>query len=257
MKPHSHRSVARHLAICAVGACALVPHLSAAQSITCASRSGVGNYDAAVISSVTGQVEIFYGMSTGNLIRMYGDPRAPASLTAQGLGGEIASEPSAVSWGSGHSAVFVRGTNAELWYLQWDNGSATGWTSLGGQIVWNPSAVSESPGQIAAFFRGTNQALWYKEFSGGTWSGFQTLGGVLTSSPVAVSWGPGHVAVFTRGQANDLWYRQRLNGTWGPWVGLGGSFGVDPAVVSRGAGLIDVFVRSGNAVQKISYNGSS
>lgn len=215
-------------------------------------------YDAAVVSSISGRVDVFYRSTQGALIRLWGDARVPG-LTYENLAGVVTSEPSAVSWGAEHSAAFVRGGDRALWYLQWDNGSATGWQSLGGDITWNPFALSTQPGQLIAFYRGTNKQLWYRELNAGTgtWSPHQSLGGVLTSSPVAVSWGPGHLAVFTRGQANDLWYRERIGSTWGPWTGLGGYFTGDPIVVSRGYGLMDLFARTGASISKISYNGSA
>jgi hypothetical protein len=158
-----------------------------------------------------------------------------------------------------HVATFLRGSNGELWYLQWDNGAFTNWTSLGGQVTWNPSVVATGPGRMTVFYRGTNRELYYLDYANGSWSGHQSLSGVLTSSPVAVSWGPGHVAVFKRGQGNEVWYRQRIGTTWSEWQSLGGNFaGVDPAVASRGSGLIDVFMKGhDNQYYVRSYNGSA
>lgn len=247
----------RSIPLALIAGIALLPRIGAAQTCSILSTY-ISNLDTGLTSSVSGQVDIFYVNPSENLVRTHGDPRNLSTFIGENLGGVARSEPAAVSWGAGHSAVFVRGSNGALWYLQWDNGSATGWTSLGGQITWNPYAVSMGPGHIIAFYRGTNKELWYREYSGGAWGPHTSLGGVLTSSPIAVSWGPGHMAVFTRGQANDLWYRERIGSTWGAWRGLGGSFAVDPVVVSRGAGLLDVFVRwSDSRITKLTYNGTS
>ena len=232
---------------------------SMAANVCATNIASASALDAGVASSVDGQFHMFYVLnSAGNLARRYGDPANPNGLTFENLLGVAASEPSATSWGSGHVATVVRGGNGALWYLQWDNGSATGWQTLGGTVTWNPLLIATATGQMTAFYRGANKQLYYVDYSGGSWSGHTSLQGVLTSSPVAASWGAGHLAVFTRGQANDLWYRQRTGGTWGPWAGLGGNFSVDPVVVSRGSGLLDVFVRApNNTISYISYNGSS
>ncbi|MBM0105934.1 hypothetical protein JM946_14475 [Steroidobacter sp. S1-65] len=230
---------------------------TASVAAVCASNAASSNTDAAVAYSADGQVHIFHSLTNGNLVRRFGNPGNPAGLNVENLGGVAGSEPSAASWGPGHVATFLRGSNGALWYLQWDNGSYSNWQSLGGTVTWNPSVVATAPGQMTVFYRGANQQLYYLDYNGG-WSGHQGLAGVLTSSPVAVSWGPGHVAVFTRGQANDIWFRQRINGVWGPWETLGGNFaGPDPAVASRGPGLIDVFMKGNdNQYYVRSYNGA-
>lgn len=246
----------RYLSLLATAALSMSS--TASLAATCASGLAANGADAGLAYSADGQVHVFYGLGNGNLVRQYGNPANPGGLSVENLGGVVGSEPSATSWGSGHVATFLRGSNGALWYLQWDNGSYTGWQSLGGQVTWNPSAVAAAPGQMTVFYRGANKQLYYLDYNG-SWSGHQGLAGVLTSSPVAVSWGPGHVAVFTRGQANDVWFRQRIAGAWGPWETLGGNFaGVDPAVASRGAGLIDVFMKgSDNQYYVRSYNGFS
>jgi hypothetical protein len=217
---------------------------TASVAAVCASNVTASGLDAGVAYSADGQVHIFYALTNGALVRRYGNPFSPQGLGWQDLGGVAGSEPSATSWGAGHVATFVRGSNGALYYLMWDtNNAGTGWQSLGGQVTWNPFGIATAPGQMTVFYRGANRQLYYLDYNSGSWSAHQSLSGVLTSSPVAASWGPGHVAVFTRGQANDLWYRERNGSTWGSWIGLGGSFSVDPVAVSRGPGLLDVFVR--------------
>lgn len=217
----------------------------------------IANIDVGITSEANGPVDIFSVAPNETLGRLQVNPSDLSVISGSNLGGVARSEPAAVSWGAGHSAVFVRGSDGALWYLQWDNGTNTGWTSLGGQITWNPHVVSMGTGHLIVFYRGTNNQLWYREYTNGVWGPHTSLGGVLTSSPIGISWGPGHVAVFTRGQAQDLWYRQRTGSTWGPWVGLQQIFQVDPVVVSRGPGLMDVFVRGLSNVAWISYSGGA
>lgn len=244
------------------GLLAILPQALPAQSSSCGSYTRSNNFDHAVASTPGGQINVFFGTSSNSMGRLYGDPRSPNTLSFEDWGGQLGSEPSATSWGPGHIAVFVRGTNAELWYLQNDNGASSGWQSLGGIVEWNPYVVSEEPGNLIAFYRGRDTQTWYREFKNGVWTSHISLGGIATSSPIAVSWGPGHVAVFARGQARDLYYRQRTGGTWTAWTGLGGSIGIgttvpDPVVVSRGAGLMDVFANQNGRIYQISYNGGS
>ncbi len=228
---------------------------TASMAAVCASGVTAAGADAGLAYSADGQVHIFYALTNGNLARRFGNPLSPNDLTFENLGGIAGSEPSATSWGPGHVATFLRGSNGELYYLQWNNGSTTGWQSLGGQVIGNPSGVATNAGNISVFYRGTDQQLYNVEYSLDTWGEHQSLNGSLTSNPVAVSWGPSHVAVFTRGQQNDLWYRDRTRWTWGPWIGLGGNFSVDPVVVSRGPGLLDVFVRGDdNTIYYKAYN---
>jgi hypothetical protein len=215
----------------------------------------ISNIDVGITSTGDGAIDVYYVNPSENLVRTTVDPRSLAVIGGVNLGGVARSEPSAISWGPGHSAVFVRGSDGALWYLQRNNGVESGWLSLGGQITWNPGAVALGPNHMMVFYRGTNRQLWYREYLNGTWGPHTSLSGVLTSSPIAVSWGDSHVAVFTRGQANDLWYRERNSGSWGAWVGLGGNFATDPVAVARGVGVMDVFVRSGALTLRAGFSG--
>lgn len=232
-----------------------------AENQTCANNLSSSNQANATLTSMSGgQLDLQYVADLqGSLIRRYGSPQQLNSMTADNMGAAVStSTPAVASWGTGHAATFIRGTDGALWYRQNDNGSITDWQYLGGATTWNPSAVSTGPGHLIAFVRGTDKALWFREYINGAWTPFASVGGSLNSDPKAVSWGPGHVAVFVRGQAKDLWYRERNGSVWGPWIALGGSFNIDPQPVVRGPGLIDVFVQWTNAtIARISFNGSA
>ena len=62
------------------------------------------------------------------------------------------SEPGAVPWGAGHSAVFVRGGDDALYFMQFENGVASGWQNLDGVVTWNPtrSRPARVDGETAA-----------------------------------------------------------------------------------------------------------
>ncbi|MFE5569846.1 MULTISPECIES: hypothetical protein [Amycolatopsis] len=252
------RALRKLSAMVAVVAATMLCPAMASAAVGCAELSRGGNIDPGLASMPNGPLDIFQVSSSGNVFRTQVDPRTNGVITAQNLGGVSRSEPGAVSWGPGHSAVFVRGADDALYFMQFENGVASGWQNLGGVITWNPHAVSAGPGHLIVFYRGSNKQLWYREYVNGVWGPHTSLGGVLTSSPIGVSSRPGHVAVVTRGQANDLYYLERVGAGWSNWVGLGGRFAVDPIAVSRGPGLVDVFVRTTNSrVAGISYNGSS
>lgn len=235
----------------------LVP-TTATAATSCADVVRGDNKDPGLAAMANGEVDIYTTTFSGSVSRTQVNPATSAVTSQQDLGGFSRSEPSAVSWGAGHSAVAVRGGDEALYVMQFENGVSQGWVNLGGRLTWNPDVVSTGPRQLIVFYRGTNKQLYYVEYANGVWGPHTSLGGVLTSSPIAVSSGPGHVAVVTRGQANDLYYLERNGSTWGSWVGLGGRFAVDPIAVSRGPGLVDVFVRGTNSrVSGISYNGAS
>ncbi len=66
----------------------------------------------------------------------------------QGLGGELASAPSAASRSADTLDVFARGTDNALWQRSFANGAWSGWHSLGGAIMSAPAAVSWGPGRL-------------------------------------------------------------------------------------------------------------
>lgn len=86
----------------------------------------ISNTDVGITSEANGPVDIFYVAPNENLIRLQVNPSNLSQIGGGNLGGVARSEPAAVSWGPGHSAVFVKGSDGALWYLQWDNGAATG-----------------------------------------------------------------------------------------------------------------------------------
>lgn len=251
---HRLTDLARRTRCATLGALAglglVVPAISSAQTITAETLTPhTSTVDAAVVNSVTGRVDIF-GRSPSQTLQHWWGPSngSVSSLSFEDLGGVLTSEPSAASWGAGHVAVFMRGSNGELWYLQWDNGSATGWLSLGGAITWNPDVVSRGPGHLVVFARWTDRTIRYREYSGGAWGPWVNLSGVATADPMAVSTDPGHMGVCKRGQADDLWCRHWTSSAgWGAWQGFGGKLYNDPVLVSRAPGVVDAFVKGGNS----------
>jgi hypothetical protein len=82
----------------------------------------------------------------------------------ESLGGELVSDPVAVSLGNNEIHVFYRGTDKGLWHKaficdQWQDEE-----SLGGELVSDPVAVSLGNNEIHVFYRGTDKGLWHKAF---------------------------------------------------------------------------------------------
>jgi chitodextrinase len=174
------------------------------------------------------------------------------------LGGVLTSAPSAASWASDHTYVFVRGTDNGLWYKTWSGTSWGNWTPLGGVLSSDPSVVSWGANRIDVFVRGSDNQLWHRWYENGVWYLWEPLGGVLTSAPGASSWGPNHLDIFVRGTDNALWQKTWNGSTWSNWQPLGGILTSNPSAVSSTANQIDVFVRgTDNGLWQKTWNGSS
>lgn len=157
------------------------------------------------------------------------------------LGGQLTSQPNAVSSGPNRIDVVARGLDGAVWHRWWDGTSWQGWASLGGSCQGAPAICSWGNGRLDVFTVGLDSHVWHKWFEGG-WSGWQDLGGALAPKVSAVSWGPGRIDVFGRGadlSMQHLWY---AGGVWG-WENLGGSWSTAPAVSSWGVDRLDTFVR--------------
>ena len=96
----------------------------------------------------------------------------------ESLGGILTSSPAAASSTSGKIDVFVRGTDAGLWQVEYSNNGWLSWTSLGGIIYpgTGPAVSSWGSGRLDVFVGGTDLALWHKYWQNG-WSGWESLGG--------------------------------------------------------------------------------
>ena len=152
----------------------------------------------------------------------------------EGLGGQITSKPSAVSWGPNRIDVVARGLDSAVWHRWWDGTAWRGWESLGGLIHGAPAICSWASGRLDIFGVGLNHHLFHKWYQGG-WSGWEDLGGVLSSEPAAVSWGPNRIDVFARGMDQAMWHLWWDGVGWHGWESLGGglSSGSRGVVVER------------------------
>lgn len=173
--------------------------------------------------------------------------------------GVLASSPGVAEMpGSGRSAVFVVGTDGNVYWTHRDSPSSgwTAWTSRGAPppgITGAPAAVARGGNQLDLFVRGADDQLWQQHSpdGGSTWTGWflPVPDGVLASDPAVVSWGPERVDVFVLGTDGQLWQRFYDHGWNDSWLPRGRPFaGIQgrPAVSSWGVNRIDIFVRGGD-----------
>ncbi len=147
--------------------------------------------------------------------------------------------------------LFVRGSDAALWYKYWTGTTWTAATSLGGVLASAPAVTSSGSGAMSVFVQGTDTALWWQSTTnnGTTWSGWQYLGGVLASAPAVTSSGSGAMSVFVKGTDSALWWQNTTNNgaTWSGWKSLGGVLASAPAVTSSSNGAMTVFVQGSDS----------
>ncbi|HZC27285.1 MAG TPA: hypothetical protein VE287_09675, partial [Actinopolymorphaceae bacterium] len=174
------------------------------------------------------------------------------------LGGDLASQPAAVSWAPGRMDVFARGTDNALWHRAYKTGGWLPWESLGGVLTSAPAAASQASGQLDVFVRNVDNGVSHKSFQSSTgWSAWERLGGIITSSPAATSWASGRLDIFVRNVDNTLSHKAfRSTVGWGSWERVGGTTTLtsQPAAASPGSGLLDIVARdAGNTMRLLRF----
>ena len=157
------------------------------------------------------------------------------------LGGQITSDPVAVTDGANVS-VIVRGLGDSVWYGRLTNGTAwTGWRYLGGQITSDIGATVDGAGIELVRSRprqcrsGAGASRRATRGPAGNTSAAQII-----SDPVAVTDGSA-VEVFALGLGGGLWHgRLTSTNTWSGWHFLGGILTSDVGATLAGGG-VDVF----------------
>ncbi len=239
------RSSARLLALPLCAALAalgvqLVPATATAAPLPLAT-SELGS--AAVTSFSAGRTDLFTRSSGGDLIQQI---RQPGGSWTRGLnlGGDLASQPAAVSWAPGRMDVFARFTDDALWHRAYMAGGWLAWEKIGGVLSSAPAVASWAPGRLDVFVRNIDNGLSHKAFVNGQWSAWVRRGGVLTSSPTATSWAADRIDVFARNVDNTLSHIAFQSGTWSAWHALAGAtLTSQPAAASPGNRQLDVVVR--------------
>jgi hypothetical protein len=130
-----------------------------------------------------------------------------------GLGGPIASSPSAVSAGPGTLTVVARMPNNHVGVWSW-SGTAWSFQELAGEIQGDPGIAAPNYGAVSVFAQGLDGNLWEDSTPGAGWTGWQQITTTpIKSSPSAAGQigGPHHgeidvVARSANNQVGVWWY---------------------------------------------------
>ena len=180
------------------------------------------------------------------------------------LGGNITSEPAAISRTSNTINVFARGTTNNLLHRSFT--STIGWSTwedLGGSIASAPAVASRGQDYLNVFARSTSNTLVNLPYIGGVggsgWGSWENIGGSIVDGPAAVSRQSISINVFARGSGNTLKHVSWSDGWgWSTWEDLGGSITSSPAVISRVYTTMNIFARgASNQLMHLGWNGSA
>lgn len=191
------------------------------------------------------------------------NPYDPAKQTpfddrlASGVEISSTSSPALESWGGDSLAVYLRGTDANIYKKYRVPGSTdwAGWEALGrpssrSSRVSDPAVVSWGSGRSDVVVRQDADVYIMSTPSWGTWSSLGAPPSPAASAPAITSWGTDHLEVLVRGQDDRVYHKWCTSacsgsaGEWSDWVALGTATIVGkPAAVARASGIIDVFAQ--------------
>ena len=188
---------------------------------------------------------------------------------APGVSLPSTSSPAVETWEGNSLAIYVRGSDDNIYKKYAYASGWTEWMSLGapsGQgAVSDPAITSWAPGRSdMVVVRGGRVFI----MSTPTWNDWQPLPDAPTqivSGPAITTWGPDRLDVFVRG-SDDMVYHLACTadcsgaaGSWGAWESLaGGTIRGKPAPVAHADETIDVFVHGmGDDLWAVSYDGSA
>ena len=166
------------------------------------------------------------------------------------IGGNAASGPAAVGYGSG-VLVFIRGADGAVWQNTYADGRWGGWASLDGYTTSAPAVtVRRGPlGYVDLVSRGGDNAIYLRTYVPRTgWSPWGSLGGNLTSAPAVNSQSDGVLNVWARGADGTVLQKAWNGAAWSEWGSIGGGIIGAPTAVSRAENVVNVYGRgAGNA----------
>jgi hypothetical protein len=167
----------------------------------------------------------------------------------ESLGGNLASQPFALTRGNDRMEVFARASDNTLWHQWWDHG--VGWgsgESLGGNLASAPFVLTRGNDRMEVFARAGDNTLWHQWWDHGIgWGAGELLGGNLASAPFVLTRGDNRMEVFARASDNTLWHQWWDHGVgWGSGELLGGNLASAPFVLTRGNDRMEVFARAGD-----------
>ncbi|KAF8246220.1 fucose-specific lectin [Wilcoxina mikolae CBS 423.85] len=159
----------------------------------------------AAVSWEQGRLDVF---AVGTDLKLYtrywavdSNEWKPTNNEFASLSGTCTSRPIAVSYKKGRIDLFVRGGDARLWHIYYDQGKWSDWLRVGDtQIQAEPDAIVTGPNRIDVFAWGLeDRALLHRSFDGNSWTpenGFENLAGDLGAPPKAAGDTMGGFSVF-------------------------------------------------------------
>ncbi len=181
-----------------------------------------GSPSATVVTTYGSDTAVFARGSDDALWMSRGAPRRGFGSWTW-LGGQLGSNPAAVSTMDGRIDVYARGSDSALWKRSLRGGMWSEWQSGGGCIAGEPAAATFARGtspKVIVVAKGCDgRAWWVTDLtdvspSFGRW---QLLGGEPNGRLIAVQTSSREISVFMRDASSRL-QRQLLSGsTWSGW----------------------------------------
>lgn len=144
----------------------------------------------------------------------------------QNHGGNLASPPAAVSWGTNRIDVFAVFNDGSLNHIWWDGQIWNEWENLGGNYMGEPAAVSWGVGRLDVFVTGTDHQLHHHWFDNNTWAVPEVLNvagsTAIAESPTAISTGANEINVFVPTTTNEIIETIWNGESWGGGTGVSG-----------------------------------
>lgn len=223
---------------------------------TPATISGVG-----VTSHVEDDLDLFARSGESSLWRKRYTPAAPASGWSGWFAEQIpngtvpiAGSPAVAARSATNRDLFVRGTDNQLYYRNWENGVWSSWFWIQGPgpthipISGSPAVTwrSDTGNAFTVVVRGSDNQIYGKSFAESTgWTSWFWLGappGGATSSPAVAMHANTAMHIVVRGSNGQIWDRSWSPAGWSEWISLGGNVTSSPALAGAG-GNIWLFAR--------------
>ncbi len=160
----------------------------------------------------------------------------------------------------GHTYVFARGTDKNIWYVVRDGSGYGPWHKLTGiSVQADPAVVSAKSGSVDLFALGTDGLLYRRTLTGGYWQPWLQVDERthFDAAPAAASSAPGRIDLVGR-VGGDLVTASLVDGRWNAWAAVPtpGRIKDAPALVSTGRGTLDAFVvrKADNAVLRLPFS---
>lgn len=147
--------------------------------------------------------------------------------------GEIKGAPDMCSPDGGATAYMaMRGTEDDVWIMEYRAGVWSRGRSIGGEIESSPTIACPGGGAAHVFVRGKeDNGLWRNIVNGSAQSGWVPLGGEFKDDPDALAWNDDAIIVVVRGVRDEVWsYEIRGTSQTPTLSNLGGNVTSSPSI---------------------------